>query len=78
MGWIKEQTNKTNKLFAEIIKEFGEKWNGRIGHSNSPYEYFSDYIRDNYDVTLKQCDEICKMIKEHYGIKKFYYNEINK
>lgn len=78
MGWVKEQINKTSKLFAEIIKEFGEKWNDRIGDSGSPYEYFSDYIRNNYDVTLKQCDEICKMIKEHYGIKQFYYNEIRK
>ena len=75
MGWVKEQINKTSKLFAEIIKTFGEKWNGRIGDSSSPYEYFSDYIRDYYDVTLKQCDEICKMIKEYYGIKKFYYND---
>jgi hypothetical protein len=78
MGWVKEQTNKTSKLFAKIIKEFGEKWNGRIGSSSSPYEYFSDYIRDNYDVTLGQCDLLCEMIKQHYRIEKFYYNEIKR
>lgn len=72
MGWVKEQTNKTSKLFAEIIKTFGEKWNGRIGSSSTPYEYFSDYIRDNYDVTLGQCDLLCEMIKQHYRIEKFY------
>jgi hypothetical protein len=78
MGWVKEQTSKTSKLFAEIIKVFGEKWNGRIGDSSSPYEYFSDYIRDNYDVTLGQCDLLCEMIKQHYRIEKFYYNEIKR
>jgi len=78
MGWVKEQTNDTSKLFADIIKTFGEKWNGRIGDSSSPYEYFSDYIRDNYDVTLVQCELLCKMIKQHYRIEKFYYNEIKK
>ena len=76
MGWVKTQVEKTSKIFYKIIATFGEKWNDRIGDSTTPYEYFSDYIRDHYDVTLEQCDEICKMIKEHYGIKRFYYTEM--
>lgn len=78
MGWVKTEVNKTSKLFAEIIKTFGEKWNGRIGDSTTPYEYFSDYIRDYYDVTLKQCELLCEMIKQHYKIEQFYYDEIKK
>ena len=74
MGWIKEPIRDTKEIFNEIISKV--KWNGRIGDSSSPYEYFSDYIRDYYDVTLKQCDLICKMIKEHYGIKEFFYTEM--
>ena len=31
-----------------------------------------DYIRDNYDVTFAQCDELCRMIKDFYDIKDFY------
>ena len=74
MGWVKEQTNKTSKLFADIIKKFGEKWKIEYmpSENGSPYEYFSDYIRDNYDITLGQCDLLCEMIKQHYRIKKFY------
>lgn len=75
MGWVKTEVNNTSKLFAEIIKTFGEKWNGRIGDSSTPFEYFGDYIKDNYDVTLKQCELLCEMIKQHYRIEKFYANE---
>ena len=71
MGWIKKPIRDTKGIFNEIVSKRKE-WNGFIGDSSSPYEYWVDYIRDNYDVTLKQCDEICKMIKEHYQIKKFY------
>lgn len=74
MGWIKQPIRDTKDIFNEIISKI--KWNGRIGDSTCPYEYFVDYIRDYYDVTLKQCDEICKMIKEHYNIKRFYYTEM--
>ena len=28
-----------------------------------------------YDLTLAQCDEVCKMIKEYYDIDEFYLNE---
>ena len=74
MGWIKKPIRDTKDIFNEIVSKV--KWNGRIGDSTTPYEYFADYILDYYDVTLKQCDEICKMIKEHYGIKRFYYTEM--
>ena len=78
MGWVKTEVEKTSKIFSKIIATFGEKWNGRIGSSTTPYEYFSDYIRDNYDVTLKQCTLLCEMIKQHYRIKRFYYDEFKK
>jgi hypothetical protein len=78
MGWVKTEVEKTSKIFSKIIATFGEKWNGCIGDSTTPYEYFSDYIRDYYDVTLKQCDLLCEMIKQHYKIERFYYNEFEK
>jgi hypothetical protein len=78
MGWIKKPIRGTKDIFNDLVKVFGKKWNGRLGDSTTPYEYFSDYIRDYYDVTIGQCDEICKMIKEHYKIEQFYYNEMKR
>lgn len=71
MGWVKKEVDSTQRIFEEVAAN----WNGRIGDSTTPYEFFVDYIRDNYDVTLKQCDEICKMLKKHFNINKFYYGE---
>ena len=73
MGWIKEPIRDSREIFNEIVSK---GWNGSYKGSTCPYEYFSDYIRDYYDVTLKQCDEICRMIKEHYGVKEFFYTEM--
>lgn len=72
MGWVRKPVKDTNAIFDELIKE---GWDGNIGDSCSPYEYWSDRIRDNYDVTLKQCADICKMIRNHYRIRRFYYGE---
>lgn len=72
MGWIKEPIRDTQSIFNEIIKE---GWSGRIGDSCSPYEYWCDRIKDNYDVTLSQCGELCKMIRDYYNVKRFYYGQ---
>ena len=77
MGWVKEPIKATEEIFNEVVNAFGKVWNGRIYGCSSPYEYFTDHLRDNYGLTLKQCDEICRMIKDYYGIKRFYYNEMN-
>ena len=69
MGWVKETIRTSEEIFNEIIKE---GWSGRVGSSSSAYEYWSDRIKDNYDVTLLQCNEICLMVREYYNIKKFY------
>ena len=78
MGWISKQVRPTKEIFDDLVKVFGKKWNIAYmpSENGSPYEYFSDYIRDYYEVTLRQCDMLCKMIKEHYNIKTFYYNEV--
>ena len=78
MGWVSKEVRPTKDIFNDLVKVFGKKWKIEyMPHENgSPYEYFGDYIRDYYDVTLKQCDLLCKMIKEHYKIELFYYNEI--
>ena len=77
MGWTKMPIKATEEIFNEVVKEYGKVWNGRIGDSSCPYEYFSDHLRDYYDLTLWQCDEVCRMIKEHYNIKQFYYTEMS-
>ena len=60
----------TRAIFNDIVTT---GWSGKIGDSSSPYEYFCDRIRDNYDVTLEQCALLCKMLKKYYCIEKFYY-----
>lgn len=75
MGWVSKQVRPTKEIFDDLIGVFGKEWNGNIGDSTTCYEYFSDYIRDNYEVTLRQCDLLCKMIKQHYQIEKFYIRD---
>ena len=75
MGWVKQPIQKSEQIYIEIISE-RPTWNGRMGGSHSPYEYWADWLRDNYDLTLKQCDEICRWLKEYYKIEKFYYTEM--
>ncbi len=74
MGWVKEEVIPTKRIINHIIS-IRPTWNGVLKDSSSPYEYWADYIRDNYDVTLKQCEEICWALKEYYNIKKFYYTD---
>ncbi|MBQ9646090.1 MAG: hypothetical protein IJV24_07020 [Prevotella sp.] len=74
MGWTKQPVRTSEEIFSEIVGE-RPTWNGRVGDCSSPYEYWSDYLRDNYDLTLRQADEICRGLKEYYGIKHFYYGE---
>lgn len=71
MGWVKQPIHSTNKLFNEIVKTIGI-WRGVPRGNGSAYEYLSDLIKDNYDVTLKQCTELCKMIAKHYGIQLYF------
>ncbi len=74
MAWIKEPTRTSEDIFNEIISK-RPKWNGNIKDSSSAYEYWVDYLRDMYDLTMKQADEICRMLKTHYKIEHFYYGE---
>ena len=78
MGWVSNQVRPTRDIFNDLVKVFGKKWkNSYLPSGNgSPYEYFSDYIKDYYEVTLSQCDTLCRMIKGYYDIKLFYYYEI--
>lgn len=73
MGWVKVQVKDTNDIVNDIVNNI--TWKGTPKGNTTPYEFFTDYIRDNYDVTLKQCDEICGMLKQHFNIKHFYYGE---
>ncbi len=69
--WIKVQKHSSEEIFSDVINRLG-KWRGTPRGNGSAYEYFSDLLKDNYDITLKQCDEICSALKKYYGIKKFY------
>ena len=82
MGWIMTSENcwqlhesnatTTQSIFNDIISIYDKAPTLKEG---TLYEFFSDYIRDYYDVTLKQCDEICKMLKVYYKAEKFYAND---
>jgi hypothetical protein len=72
MGWVKEVKQSSDEIFNEITSRIKE-WRGIPDDSSTPYEYFTDYLRDNFNITLKQCDEICQRLKEYYGIDRFYY-----
>ena len=74
MGWVKEPVQNTGKICEDVIKKLG-KWRGVPKGNSSAYEFFTDYIRDNYDVTLAQCDGICQTLRAYYKINKFYYND---
>ena len=71
MGWVKKPVKKSEQIYIEIISEM-PTWKGVPSGNGSAYEYLSDYIRDYYDVTMKQCEEICEWLREYYNIKKFY------
>ena len=65
-----------NSIFIRQINKIVKNiptWRGIPNYSSTPYEFFADYLRDYYEVTLNQCDEICKMLKEYYKISKFYH-----
>ena len=74
MGWVKQPTRISEDIFSEIVSKY-PTWNGKMGDSTTPYEYWTDFLRDNYDVTLKQADEICRGLKAYYHIEHFYYGE---
>ena len=75
MGWVKEPIKKTEQIYIEIVSA-RPTWDGNIGDSACPYEYWADWLRDNYDLTLNQCGEICYWLKEYYNIERFYYTEM--
>lgn len=70
--WVKETKMIENEIFQEVIKDI-PTWRGTPRGNSSPYEFFSDYLKENFDLTLFQCNNVCEMLKEHYQIDKFYY-----
>jgi len=73
MGWVRESKADIQAIFNEITSSI--VWRGTPKGNDTPYEYFSDYIRDYYDVSFRECDELCKMLRRHYGIEKFYASD---
>ena len=73
MAWTKEIRQSTDSIFNEVVSMIKE-WRGIPDDSTTPYEYFTDYLRNNFGLTLWQSEEICERLKEYYGIDDFYYN----
>lgn len=73
MGWVKKEIMATRDIFNDLVAK--GIWNGNLKGNSSPCEFFGDYIRDYYDVTLSQCSTLCRMLKKYYKIDKFYYGE---
>ena len=70
MGWVKQESTATRHIFNDLVAK--RIWSGNLKGSSSPYEFFADHIRDYYDVTLSQCDTLCKMLRKYYKIENFY------
>lgn len=62
----------------EVFNDITSKivWKGTPRGNGSPYEFFSDYIKDYYCMSILGNDEVCKKLKDFYGIKKFYAYEM--
>jgi hypothetical protein len=69
--WVNTIQRSTEDIFKEITSKI-KVWYDNPKSSTTPYEMLVDYIKDNYDVTLLQCHELCDRLRVHYGIKKFY------
>ena len=74
MGWVRTEIQSSEEICKQVISVI-KVWRGLRDDSVTPYEFFVDYLRDNFDLTLHQCDEVCKKLKAHYGIGKFYFGE---
>ena len=59
-----------DEVFNDIIKNI--VWRGTPKGNGSPYEYFSDYIKDYYRMSLRDSDEVCRRLRDYYQIKKFH------
>ena len=79
MGWVKQEVINDEKLFESLKKEFPNSatiLRGKIKtKSSSVYEYLTDYMRDNYIVTLSQSGRVAKRIADLYEIENFYYRD---
>ena len=78
--WTSQTEGNIDEIFQEIITHFNKKDILRNlseygGENGSPYEFFTDYLRDYYNISLKDCDLICKKLKEYYDLPFFYANE---
>lgn len=79
IGLVKNETITDDELFESLKQDFHSSTlillGTRKSQSGSVYEYLTDCIRDNYDVTLEQCSRVSKQLADFYGIKKFYYGD---
>lgn len=70
--WTKEIKQPTKEIFCDVTCNRIPFWNGIPDDSSTPCEYFTDYLRDNYDITFEQCNDLCEMFKKYYNIEDFY------
>lgn len=70
MGWVKKEVVNSDIIIAEIKNKITKEHilNQSARNEEKPYGYLCDMIKDNYFVTLKQCDYIAKRVLEHYNI----------
>lgn len=83
MGWVTDElADKPNEVFYEVACNFTandvkRKLTDYGGENASPCEFFSDYLRDYYKVSINTLTEILTLLKGFYGDKLpyFYYTE---
>lgn len=75
MGWVKEEIISSDQLYNELVSALTRSAiliGVRKSFSGSVYEYLTDLIKDNYDVTLTQCHAVSVKVAEHFGIEKIF------
>lgn len=69
--WVKEMVYSDSELFYKVLSRL--TINDITSHSQhnqeTPFGFLSDYIKDNYPVTLHQCDRVAKQLLEHFEFK---------
>lgn len=75
-GWVNQTKDNIDDIFQDIISRFSKTDILRkIGENDSPYQFFSDYIKDYYNISLQDSDLICNKLKEYYKLPYFYASE---
>lgn len=69
--WVKESVYTDNELFYKVksLLTINDITNRSKRNQETPYGFLVDYIKDNYPVTLHQCDRVAEQLLKHFEFK---------